>query len=1007
MHMDMEAILIKIFTLLNKILVPVRAFKQDPNETEGNGTFWERIVDLIESKKPSLLFQLLMKLAWGDSDLPMHEDENSIHGQIFVALECIEGARSPRNSKFRRILTQAMSILFVTKQMELLKKLRLCYDSKNERKREKKKAFSLRERLKKIVFDPYCFPILLYDNLGFRNRQGFRKGLGYVQFTILMIVIISYDQLKQIGVYGENCLSRISKKWESIRGKKEEGGDYETVLAPNESDLKLFTENTMKIYASIMEAESQGIFPSKEKCKEMLQQDIFRQGEIPSTWFCPEYRGRAQEEESHDGLEEVHYDLPMQQDLNKTTTVVNILMYFMCIVKNMTAIFDPNILSEEIPITRDIPAAVCGDGSPTHQGQNWLRRTGRRFRGKVKPFFGGFHLVLELFKKRGSLFEHTHLRNIYSMTRESTKAQDFVLCPSNPNQPDAEGIGHHVGFFLSALRALIDMKREGISYLDEIKQDIELSYDTNDDDYDEDDSSSCLVESSDDSLEFSDGDYEVLEEELFDIESEDEREMSEQKYESDDEDNSYESSSSQESPSISSSQTSTYTNNIDVEITVEEFVKFIIARCKHFPTTFIQLLDMRFFELICMLHRSESNADSALYVAALKYTMVICSCTNATGYVEMICNIAIDLQTMSPAERAIYENFILFQKTKNGKNIFADRYVEWVMKDIREVCGKWFNDHLPSKLNSMMLQLKEWKSLQGRDKKDENDTTSKTSQIKIDASLLEAYIFHESANTWRGVPLKVKPKPYRKRVDRNGVEEKEPLGTPDFFYSTNGMRLYHDILSTMSRGLADSAQYFNMHHVEGDIHSTVRSQKEGVGVNLKMVNVTDEKLQKEKQYGLSLDIEMLAGKKGNIYNIPRLEQELNLLNEKIVECKGTNAKVKPQKIDGKLNKRCWAIALVNARKKVKEIYADAGESWEEEEMHHIEERFSLSQQTALDIIRSEMEKHAFLSFEGNLDSELAKQLFTFKFNNPAQLQSKDEERQYLFSEMYRSFARLN
>lgn len=185
-----------------------------------------------------------------------------------------------------------------------------------------------------------------------------------------MIVIISYDQLKQIGVYGENCLSRIGKKWESIRGKKEEGGDYETVLAPNESDLKLFTENTMKIYAAIMEAESQGIFPSKEKCKEMLQQDIFRQGEIPGTWFCHEYWGRAQVEQVCQELEEVHYDLPMQQDLNKTATVVNILMYFICIVKNMTMIFDPNILSEEIPFTRDIPAAVCGDGSLTHQAQN-------------------------------------------------------------------------------------------------------------------------------------------------------------------------------------------------------------------------------------------------------------------------------------------------------------------------------------------------------------------------------------------------------------------------------------------------------------------------------------------------------------------------------------------------------------------------------------------------------------------------------------------------------------
>lgn len=161
---------------------------------------------------------------------------------------------------------------------------------------------------------------------------------------------------------------------------------------------------------------------------------------------------------------------------------------------------------------------------------------------------------------------------------------------------------------------------------------------------------------------------------------------------------------------------------------------------------------MRFAELIFMLHRAKSQAKTPLYIVALKYAMLLCCvCTNATAYVEMICNTTIDLACMSDAERAIYDNFILFRRTKNGKFIFTDRMVEWVIKDIRETLGKFFNDYIPSQLENFMLQLKQLRNLRGRDKKAEpKKASSKKSDIKIDASFLEAYVFCESANLWIG-----------------------------------------------------------------------------------------------------------------------------------------------------------------------------------------------------------------------------------------------------------------
>jgi len=83
------------------------------------------------------------------------------------------------------------------------------------------------------------------------------------------------------------------------------------------------------------------------------------------------------------------------------------------------------------------------------------------------PVFGGFHLMLEIFKKRGSLFETTHLYNIMGMHRTSQKAIEYVLNPSDPNQANREMIQYHLAVYLSALLALLEEQWD--SGLDEVE----------------------------------------------------------------------------------------------------------------------------------------------------------------------------------------------------------------------------------------------------------------------------------------------------------------------------------------------------------------------------------------------------------------------------------------------------------------------------------------------------------------------------------------------------------
>jgi len=69
------------------------------------------------------------------------------------------------------------------------------------------------------------------------------------------------------------------------------------------------------------------------------------------------------------------------------------------------------------------------------------------------------------------------------MTCTSTKQQDFVMDPSDPNQVDGETIQFHAGVILSALRNNIDIKSEGKNYHQVFEDDMKYDSDDEDEDY--------------------------------------------------------------------------------------------------------------------------------------------------------------------------------------------------------------------------------------------------------------------------------------------------------------------------------------------------------------------------------------------------------------------------------------------------------------------------------------------------------------------------------------------
>ena len=90
-----------------------------------------------------------------------------------------------------------------TRLHSLFQRLGVAYSRENERRRTAKTCEELKENfLAKVKLNQFSYAIILFDNLGFKNRQGFRKGLGYEQYTIIKIVTVDEGKLKEIGVYG-------------------------------------------------------------------------------------------------------------------------------------------------------------------------------------------------------------------------------------------------------------------------------------------------------------------------------------------------------------------------------------------------------------------------------------------------------------------------------------------------------------------------------------------------------------------------------------------------------------------------------------------------------------------------------------------------------------------------------------------------------------------------------------------------------------------------------------
>ena len=334
----------------------------------------------------------------------------------------------------------------------------------------------------------------------------------------------------------------------------------------------------------------------------------------------------------------------------------------------------------------------------------------------------------------------------------------------------------------------------------------------------------------------------------------------------------------------------------EIKICAIDIVDFMLARARKYPIVMVILLEMRFAEVIFMLHNAEQDADETLYLTALKYLAPLFAATHATKYVELLAKFLVEWHCMSDAEKAIFAKGIFTRKTKNGRNVWSDRFVEWMMRDLRMWCSNVATPHTSSILERNALGLNRKKKAKtfgmreldknGNDEEDEEgeeeeDTTS-THDKQINHVFCEVIIFCAEANIFGPGDIKhIRKGPASKFTDPGERDKGTTMKEMDVgaFSQICDAYAYLNTELPQARKIGEErmTEYFDHYFKIGDLGDASRSEKDGVALpSISPLLVENAKgLREELVRCISTDIKVIE----EHYIVDELNVEIDELND--------------------------------------------------------------------------------------------------------------------------------
>jgi hypothetical protein len=268
----------------------------------------------------------------------------------------------------------------------------------------------------------------------------------------------------------------------------------------------------------------------------------------------------------------------------------------------------------------------------------------------------------------------------------------------------------------------------------------------------------------------------------------------------------------------------------DVGISASDVVDHMISRAKVYPIIFVILIEIRFAEVIFMLHEAEREGNVDLYLTALKYLTPLFASAHATKYVAMSTDFLVEWFCKSDAEKTIFAEFVFTRKTKNGKKIYSDRFVEWMMKDLRMWCGNVASPHTSRLLETCALGLNrrvEAKSFGASELKNPSKMSGdEKRQLQIDHVYCEVVVFCEEANLFGpGAPRHVckgKGERFQRGMRKNYEYDEGELST----LSDLSAIINPETLQIRSIGVQRLKEYVKHFLVDGDLDDPMRGEQE-------------------------------------------------------------------------------------------------------------------------------------------------------------------------------------
>jgi hypothetical protein len=125
-----------------------------------------------------------------------------------------------------------------------------------------------------------------------------------------------------------------------------------------------------------------------------------------------------------------------------------------------------------------------------------------------------------------------------------------------------------------------------------------------------------------------------------------------------------------------------------LELSAADVYEHMLERAQQYDFVALILASMPLAGMAFLLHKAEANADTEAYSSAKCLLQPIFCVSHKTDYVFLGSEFFTEWFCKSEAERKLYSEHLLFRKTRNGSNIFPDRFVEHNVFYVRHYTGK-------------------------------------------------------------------------------------------------------------------------------------------------------------------------------------------------------------------------------------------------------------------------------------------------------------------------------